>query len=705
MLQTKPRSPRRHRWLRVEPLEERVLLSVSAQEQYFVYLLNRARHDPVAYQQEAGLNVDLSYAPRRPPLAINASLFASAGFHAEEMAAHNYFGHQSQVTGDWPNKMARDHGYALPASWPSNANYIESIAAGTFYSTAAGPLALLIEDPGVSPPGHRNHLLGIDEFNRENREIGVGHGFSSSSLYRNYWVVHATRSSPTDTFLTGVVFRDGNGNLRYDPGEGLGGVTVVAGAFSTATNAAGGWSIKVPAGTYTVTASGGGFEGTASATASVTENVAVDFISGLSQAMVNFAFPPRPNQPPAVAAPLGPLTFADTAPNASFDLNVVFDDPDEAAGDRMSFSLVRNDNATIITDSVDSGWLVLDFAEGRSGVAQVIVRATDLLGAYTDHIVVITVRQPGNAIPQAAVDVYLFGSGVIQVPADMGLLANDTDGDGEPLVALQIEAAQGGTVAVASDGSFSYIPGPAFAGFDWFVYRADDGHGGSAATAVRLLSQQAAVIRKLYVQVLEREPEETGLLYWLEKLRQGATYGAVASGIFESDERLDPIIRAMYRQFLLREAEPAGLAWWKDVWRRTGGPELVIAGIAASAEFFASAGATHAGWVTELYRRLLGREPEPAGLAYWVDLLDRRAAAREQVVLGFVRSEENHRNLVTAWYRQYLEREPDADGLAWWVAQLRAGASYRQIQMALIESAEYRGAPAAPPAGSALRLI
>lgn len=691
--------------MRSERLEERVLLSVSAQEQYFVYLLNRARHDPVAYQREAGLNVDLSYVPRRPPLAVNDRLFASAGFHAEEMATFNYFGHQSPVTGDWPNKMARDQGYPLPASWPNNANYIESIAAGTFFSTATGPLALLIEDPGVSPPGHRNHLLGIDDFNRDHREIGVGHAFNGNAYYRNYWVVHATRSSPADMFLTGVVFRDDNGNRRYDPGEGLGGVSVAAGPFNTVTNAAGGWSIKVPAGTYTVTASGGGFVGTATAVASVTENVAVDFISGLRQGMVNFAFPPGSNQPPVVVAPLGPFTFADTSPDASFNLDVVFDDPDEPAGDRLTFSLVENDNPTILTASVSAGWLLLDFAAGRSGVAQLVVRAADLQGAFVDHAVIVTVQQPGNSIPRAGGDAYLLGSGTVSVPAEFGLLANDIDADGEPLMARLIGAAQRGSVIVAADGGFTYTPHAAFAGYDRFTYRADDGHGGSAATEVRLLGQPAAVIRKLYLQVLGREPEEAGLLYWLEKLRRGATYGAVAAGIFESDERLDPIIRGMYRQYLLREAEPGGLAYWKDVWRRSGGPERVVTGIAASAEFFASAGGSHAAWVTELYRRLLGREPEAAGLAYWVDLLDRRVASREQVVVGFVQSDENYHNLVTGWYRQYLQRDPDRDGLAWWVAQLRAGATQRQIQMALIESAEYRSVPAVPPAGTALRLV
>ena len=85
--------------LSVESLEDRLLLSVLPEEQLFVYLLNRARNDPVAYQQEQNLSVDLSYVTPRAPLAVNDKLFASSSFHANEMATYNYFGHQSQVTG------------------------------------------------------------------------------------------------------------------------------------------------------------------------------------------------------------------------------------------------------------------------------------------------------------------------------------------------------------------------------------------------------------------------------------------------------------------------------------------------------------------------------------------------------------------------------------------------------------------------------
>src|SRR5262245_35777698 len=136
---TPRRSDRRSgRILRAEFLEDRRLLSVSAQEQLFVYLMNRARSNPAVYQQEAGLSVDLSGVAARPPLAVNDDLFDSAEYHSNDMTvAPYYFGHQSQHTGEWPNEMARDQGYVLDPSWTNNDNYIESLVAGTNINTAS----------------------------------------------------------------------------------------------------------------------------------------------------------------------------------------------------------------------------------------------------------------------------------------------------------------------------------------------------------------------------------------------------------------------------------------------------------------------------------------------------------------------------------------------------------------------------------------
>jgi hypothetical protein len=201
------------------------------------------------------------------------------------------------------------------------------------------------------------------------------------------------------------------------------------------------------------------------------------------------------------------------------------------------------------------------------------------------------------------------------------------------------------------------------------------------------------IVTKLYQQVLGRAPESAGLDYWVDRINAGSTYGTVASGIFESAERLDPIIKQMYRDYLLREAEPAGVTFYRDLWRADGGPDNVVANIISSAEFYASAGGTNSLWVTELYRRLLGREPDAAGLDYWTTRLDSGQLSRKQVVFGFTRSNENFTNLVTGWYQQYLGRTPSNDELTTRVNRMRNGATQREIQIELIDTPEYANTP------------
>src|SRR5262249_8168910 len=55
------------------------------------------------------------------------------------------------------------------------------------------------------------------------------------------------------------------------------------------------------------------------------------------------------------------------------------------------------------------------------------------------------------------------------------VLANDTDGDGDPPSALLPSDPPHGTVTLLLDGSFTYAPDVGFHGTDTFAYRADDG--------------------------------------------------------------------------------------------------------------------------------------------------------------------------------------------------------------------------------------
>jgi len=118
---------------------------VSDAEQYFIYALNRARHDPAAYQTESGANVNLTAVTPRPPLAVNANLTGAAGYKSGDMAARNYFAHTAPglSPGDpseTPNELVRRYGYDLPETvrigdttyiQPTVGNQVESLAGGS----------------------------------------------------------------------------------------------------------------------------------------------------------------------------------------------------------------------------------------------------------------------------------------------------------------------------------------------------------------------------------------------------------------------------------------------------------------------------------------------------------------------------------------------------------------------------------------------
>jgi len=238
-----------------------------------LYQLNGARWDPAGYAEASG--IDLQGTLPRPPLANNSQLTDSAAFKADEIAEYGYFAHQSPVTGMWPNELARDWGYALPAPFPDDTNNIESLHSGS-------PVPFNVLGSFAASPSHRDHIFGQGWFGTH-LEVGVGR-----SAVENVWAIHTAYREGAGVFLTGTVFDDLDGDGAMDSGEGLPGVTVTAGGLLTITNAGGGYSIEIPAGKYTIAVSAGdGFEVTSTASIRVAGyNVNADFISGVSRPVV-----------------------------------------------------------------------------------------------------------------------------------------------------------------------------------------------------------------------------------------------------------------------------------------------------------------------------------------------------------------------------------------------------------------------------------
>src|SRR5206468_6157907 len=73
----------------------------------------------------------------------------------------------------------------------------------------------------------------------------------------------------------------------------------------------------------------------------------------------------------------------------------------------------------------------------------------------------------------------------LNVPAP-GVLANDTDQDGDPLTAVLASNVSHSALTFNANGSFTYTPTNNFAGTDSFVYQASDGKALSGNAAVTI---------------------------------------------------------------------------------------------------------------------------------------------------------------------------------------------------------------------------
>ena len=130
--------------------------------------------------------------------------------------------------------------------------------------------------------------------------------------------------------------------------------------------------------------------------------------------------------------------------------------------------------ATTITD---------DFGTGKKVVAGVGASAnrTSPLRTFTGYS---ATSQP----PVAVADAYSVDEDTQLATTNLtGVLANDTDAEGDTLSVTNLTQPSNGTLVMnAADGSFTYDPDPDFHGVDTFTYTANDTHSDSSAVTVTI---------------------------------------------------------------------------------------------------------------------------------------------------------------------------------------------------------------------------
>lgn len=95
-----------------------------------------------------------------------------------------------------------------------------------------------------------------------------------------------------------------------------------------------------------------------------------------------------------------------------------------------------------------------------------------------------------NRTPVANDDSFATDEGVPIAISAPGILINDTDDDGDALVAILVSGPAHGTLLLNPDGSFNYIPFPNYSGPDSFSYSASDGAASSLPVIVSIIVRE-----------------------------------------------------------------------------------------------------------------------------------------------------------------------------------------------------------------------
>ncbi|MFA5309344.1 MAG: Ig-like domain-containing protein, partial [Dehalococcoidales bacterium] len=163
----------------------------------------------------------------------------------------------------------------------------------------------------------------------------------------------------------------------------------------------------------------------------------------------------------------------------------------DANGDALTSALVSNVSHGALTLN-SNGSFTYTPASGYTGTDSFSYRANDGKVNSNTATVTITISTPVNTAPVAVNDAYTTNKDTALVVSAPGVLANDTDINGDALTAVLAGNVSHGTLALNSSGAFVYTPASGYTGTDSFTYRASDGKANSNIAAVTITVNTAA---------------------------------------------------------------------------------------------------------------------------------------------------------------------------------------------------------------------
>lgn len=214
------------------------------------------------------------------------------------------------------------------------------------------------------------------------------------------------------------------------------------------------------------------------------------------------------------------------------------------------------------------------------------------------------------------------------------------------------------------------------------------------------ISSTSAFVTSLYQDLLNRAPDPNGLNFYINLIDSGTlNRSQVAAQLFTSPEFSSGglYVIKLYIALLKRDPDFTGWKFWFNS-LQTGTPAIsVLTSFLTSPEFQQLYGNTdNTAFVTLVYFNILGRQPDPVGLAYYVNLLNTGQLPRANLVYQFVQSPEYNASIrarayANLLYMGFLRRGGDPTGLAYWTGVLGDSNALPGAITGFITSPEYLG--------------
>jgi N-acetylmuramoyl-L-alanine amidase/Domain of unknown function (DUF4214) len=230
----------------------------------------------------------------------------------------------------------------------------------------------------------------------------------------------------------------------------------------------------------------------------------------------------------------------------------------------------------------------------------------------------------------------------------------------------------------------------------WFT--ACPGNGGYAAlpniraiastfSYAQRFTQARSVVRALYQDLLRRPVDPAGLQSWGAMLAGGGSQTALVASLTKSQEYVQLRIGQAYWAVLGRGPDPGGLAGWTAQILAGRVPvDDVQRQLYSSAEFLGLSGGTTKGFVAKMYKSILGRAASPGEVDSWAAKIGNGSGwLVNQIWFSFEAASAR----AGSYYQLFLKRPADPAGRASW-ARVLLTQGEGAVRVGIAGSQEYR---------------